>query len=291
MKYFELEPEENTFNLLVADITHKCNMECANCYIPNRDIPDMDENKLYEFLERLPNRVVIRLIGAEPTMRKDLPSLITEIKKRGHNVSLTTNGLKLASKKYLADLKASGLRMVLISMNGADDPDLYKVMDDGREYSELKVKALIHCMQSNMIVNTGTIVAKGVNESVIRKQIDLVHRCMKETNYKPRLVPLLRIKSVGYIGRYMEGKSYSIDELEHIFLQQCPEFKEDTTWPPNSATQCKLYTDGKIYVRLIDWSIDEEGVPDSQNEIRGRITQDWKVAPFFEHVKQNEFEY
>ena len=34
--------ENNPFNLLVADITHKCNMECANCYIPNRDIPDID---------------------------------------------------------------------------------------------------------------------------------------------------------------------------------------------------------------------------------------------------------
>ena len=26
MKYFELEPEQNTFDLLVADITHKCNI-------------------------------------------------------------------------------------------------------------------------------------------------------------------------------------------------------------------------------------------------------------------------
>ena len=291
MDYYELEPEDNSFNLLVADITHKCNMECANCYIPNRDVPDMDEQKLYAFLKRLPNRIVVRLIGAEPTMRKDLPSLITEIKKCGHNVSLTTNGLKLASKKYLAELKASGLRMVLISMNGADDPEMYKVMDDGGEYSDLKVKALVNCMESNMIVNTGTIVAKGVNETVMRKQVDLVHKTMKQTGYKPKLVPLLRMKSVGYIGRYMKDRSYDIKELEEIFLDQCPEFKEDKTWPPNAGTLCRLYTDGNIYVRLIDWSVDEEGVPDSGNELRGRITPDWKVAPFFEHVKRNEFEY
>ena len=47
------EPENNPFNLLVADITHKCNMECANCYIPNRDIPDMDVEELYKFLKKL----------------------------------------------------------------------------------------------------------------------------------------------------------------------------------------------------------------------------------------------
>ena len=53
IKYKIYEPEDNPFDLLLADITHRCNMECANCYIPNRHIPDMDVEKLYEFLERL----------------------------------------------------------------------------------------------------------------------------------------------------------------------------------------------------------------------------------------------
>ena len=43
-----------------------------------------------------------------------------------------------------------------------------------------------------------------------------------------------------------------------------------------------------MYIRLVDWAVDEDGVPDSENEIRGRITPDWKIAPFFEHVKMNE---
>ena len=67
MKYFEQDPEDNTFNLLMVDLTHRCNMECANCYLPNREIPDMDVDKLYEFLNKLPKRVIVRLIGAEPT--------------------------------------------------------------------------------------------------------------------------------------------------------------------------------------------------------------------------------
>ena len=89
----------------------------------------------------------------------------------------------------------------------------------------------------------------------------------------------------------MENSAYSIEELESLFLDQCPEFTEDTQYPPNAATFSRLYTDGEVYVRLIDWSIDEEGVPDSGNETRGRITPDFKVAPFFEHVKMNEGGY
>ena len=39
--YYELEPENNTFTDVTADVTHQCNMTCSNCYIPNRDIPDI----------------------------------------------------------------------------------------------------------------------------------------------------------------------------------------------------------------------------------------------------------
>ncbi|TNF33602.1 MAG: hypothetical protein EP312_08685, partial [Gammaproteobacteria bacterium] len=60
-------PEDNPFTTLFADITHRCNMECPNCYIPNRDIPDMDAEWLYGILARLPRRTRIRLVGAEPT--------------------------------------------------------------------------------------------------------------------------------------------------------------------------------------------------------------------------------
>ena len=109
MLYNEYVPEKNPFSLLVADLTHKCNMECANCYIPNRDVPDMDVQKLYAFLKKLPKRIIVRLIGAEPTMRTDLCDIIRNVKKHGHNVSLTTNGLKLSSSGYVLNLKEAGL--------------------------------------------------------------------------------------------------------------------------------------------------------------------------------------
>ena len=118
--YKKFKPENNIFNVLVADITHRCNMECSNCYIPNRSIPDMDIKKLYDFIKRLPNRVFIRLIGAEPTMRLDLTNIINNIIQLGHRVSLTTNGLKLGNLNYVRQLKQSGLKYVLISMNGAE---------------------------------------------------------------------------------------------------------------------------------------------------------------------------
>ena len=121
----EIEPEDNTFNAIMVDLTHQCNMECANCYLPNREIPDMDKSRLFDLVSRLPRRTFIRLIGAEPTLREDLPHIISKIREMGHHVSLTTNGLKLHRMDYVQELKSAGLRLVLLSMNGGDDDEVY----------------------------------------------------------------------------------------------------------------------------------------------------------------------
>ena len=80
-----IEPEHNTFDAIIADLTHQCNMECSNCYLPNRDIPDMDKERLYDLVGRLPRRTFIRLIGAEPTLREDLHDIVRKIKSLGRN--------------------------------------------------------------------------------------------------------------------------------------------------------------------------------------------------------------
>ena len=130
--YFEQEPEKNTFYSIFVDITHRCNMECANCYVPNREIPDMDKEKFYEVLRRLPSKTEIRLIGGEPTVRTDLFEIIEKIKEYGHRSTMQTNGLMLARPGYARDLVNAGMRSIYISMNGADDNDVYEIMDGAR---------------------------------------------------------------------------------------------------------------------------------------------------------------
>jgi hypothetical protein len=147
-------------------------------------------------------------------------------------------------------------------------------------------------MESRMIINTGTIIAKGRNEFTLRDQVDLVRKTMKETNYRVRIKPILRFKSVGHIGRYMKDATYTLPELEDAFKYYVHDAtKVDDIVSPNHAVLANFYELDDMFVRLIDWEIDDDGIPDSDNEYRGRVTQDWKVAPFFEHLKQNEFGY
>lgn len=313
MKYYELKPESNTFSNIVVDLTHRCNMECANCYIPNRNIPDLDVKKLYEFLKKLPFRTFIRLIGAEPTMREDLFEIISTIKKLGHIPSLTTNGLKLSNLTYVENLKKSGLRLLLHSMNGADDNEVYKILDNGK-WANAKVKALENIFNCRLPVNTGTIIAKNVNEHVFSRQILLFSELAKKYNInfnstKPysKIKPVLRFKSIGLIGRNMgESFAYSIDDLQKIASDQLKisiekiKFAKATSGivkAGNYGSSLTSYlfpyetSNGMIYIRLIDWSVNDEGVIDHDNQNRGRLTENWTIAPFFEHVKKNEFGY
>ena len=46
-------------------------MTCKNCYIPNRDIPDMDMEKMLEAISKFPKRTMIRT-RCRITMRRDL---------------------------------------------------------------------------------------------------------------------------------------------------------------------------------------------------------------------------
>ena len=150
MNYYELEPQNNHFYSIGVDITHKCNMNCGNCYIPNRTIPDMDKKSLFVLLEKLPFKCEIRLIGAEPTMRKDLPEIISKVRDLKHRPVLITNGLKLANKDYVKKLKEAGLFIVNISLNGGTDDDIYRKMDGGA-YLRKKIKALENCIEAGFI--------------------------------------------------------------------------------------------------------------------------------------------
>ena len=148
--YYEQEPENNTFQDVIIDVTHRCNMSCKNCYIPNREVPDMDMEKMLEAISKFPKRTMIRIIGAEPTMRKDLAEMITRIKQTGNRCTLLTNGLRLANDKYVKKLKQHGLRHCYLSMNGADNDDWYEAIDELRCATK-KVQALTNLKHNKFV--------------------------------------------------------------------------------------------------------------------------------------------
>lgn len=292
-----IAPHNNHFETLMVDITHRCNMHCRNCYLPNRHIADIDADRLIACLSQLPKRTNIRLAGAEPTLRADLPDLIRRIKQLGHRVVLLTNGLRLAQADYVATLRQAGLRHVYISLNGADNDHWYQQIDN-MACAEKKLKAIDNVLAKQMILNTGTILMRGINEGAVERLIKLIKQ------HNPRHA-LLRFKNVGALGRYdqqAEGHNLSMLEMEKLLADvigcQASDLSPYNQVKHREEPNTRLFpldlhspTGRGIWIKLTDWQANQKGLIDPQSQRRGRVTQGFKLAPFFEHVKAHEGDY
>lgn len=266
--------EDCPFETVFVDVTHRCNMGCRNCYIPNRTIPDLDAAWLEEVFARLPRGRVLRLAGAEPTMRDDLPDLIRAARANGHHPAILTNGLKLGDRAYLRELKRAGVQIVYLSMNGAFDDELYYAVDAMR-CAEAKTVAFDNLRSEHVYTALGITVVRDRNESAIPA-------LLKATG-SARNVRELHLRSVGPIGRYMRNAPLTLEELEALFCLAAGIL-------PGSLESCgrsarsRDVNFNRLRVQFTQW-------PDLDSTTRGRLTPEGRIAPAFEHGIANEGGY
>lgn len=112
-------------DVVVVEVTHKCNLRCSHCYNPSFDFsrPSRKEHStetLYKIIESIPDKenVCIAFTGGEPLFRKDLGDLVLRSRNLGFgHVHIDTNGILLTPDKAVK-LKNAGLKSVQISLDG-----------------------------------------------------------------------------------------------------------------------------------------------------------------------------
>jgi molybdenum cofactor biosynthesis enzyme MoaA len=266
-------PEESPFGTVFADITHRCNMACRNCYIPVRDLPDLPVDWLYGILARLPRRVRVRLVGAEPTVREDLPEIIAQVRALGHIPVVLTNGLKLGRRAYVKALKAAGLRTVYLSLNGGLRDDLYEAVDD-MACAKRKLAALHNLLNEKMNVTVGMILVPGVNANHLSEFLPwLLARGIRD----------IHLRSVGPMGRHMEDTPFTLDGLEECLRLSLGARASELHFSAAVGSSRDFHL-GRIGIQLTAW-------PDLGSRERGRITPEGFVEPMFESIQSNAFHY
>ena len=295
--YFEIDPSLNEFKTLSIQTTYKCQQHCSNCYLGemlnNDSIPDVDYQRFESAIRSLPNRTDIRFIGAEPTMNPELPKLIQIVRKSGHRPSLLTNGLKLRRLPYAQELKDSGLNLLGISMNGGLDNDVYMDFDNGK-YAKSKSIALENCFKVKLLPHINVILDPS-NIHIVEPLIEYIVEMALKHNIKfsPIKFPvMIRLKSIGKMGYYKDSHTFSIQELKKIVTDMHGDDINfintiDGHLEKRSLTYSFPTKAGIMLGKITDWTVDDDGVPDSGSTRRGILTDNYKVAPFFEYyVKQ-----
>ncbi len=163
---------------LRISVTDRCNFRCTYCmpaeifgeryeFLPRPEILSFEE------IERLARIFVglgvnkLRITGGEPLVRAQLPALIERLSaiEGVEDIALTTNGFLLA--KMAADLKASGLRRVTVSLDTLDE-EIAKEMS-GRPYGpEPTLEGIEAAVAAGFSpIKIDTVVQRGVNDHTL----------------------------------------------------------------------------------------------------------------------------
>jgi molybdenum cofactor biosynthesis enzyme MoaA len=267
-------PESSPYETIIVDVTHRCNMTCANCYVPNREIPDLDAKWLVSIFERLPSGRFLRFVGGEPTLRDDLPSLIRQARAHGHHPIVVSNGLRFANRDYVRSLKDAGLDIAYLSFNGGFDDELYWAIDEMR-CAEKKRRAFDNLRAEHLFTSIGMIIVRGLNEQEVKPVLDAVKRS--------RNVRELHLRSIGAMGRHMTNPPLTLEELLDVFADAAGVESRSIDQRERTATSHDFKL-GRLRVQLTVW-------PDLGSTTRGRLTPEGTIAPFMEHVIANEGGY
>ncbi len=89
--------------------TRGCNMRCVYCHnshlvLPERYESEIPEEQIFNYLHSRMGKIKSAVIsGGEPTIHKDLPGFINQIKELGIKVKLDTNGTNPEMLKKIID--------------------------------------------------------------------------------------------------------------------------------------------------------------------------------------------
>jgi len=287
-----IKPENNTYPIVSIQTTYKCNMQCANCYLGdmlnNDEYADLNIDMFEKAISKLPKRIDVRFIGAEPTMNDDLFEMIKIVKKYKHRPQILTNGLKLGQEDYVIKLKESGINFLGLSMNGGLDDEVYKKFDNGK-YARLKTRALEYCIKHKIVPHIN-IILDPTNTHIIKPLYNkIIEFCNKYNRRIGISFPLtIRIKSIAKMGNYLDTYTFNMEELMKIAKDNFGNdlqfnFEMDGLLEKSSCMYSFDTPIGKMGGKITDWTIDDDGIPLSDSKRRGILTEEGMIMSFFDY--------
>jgi len=183
--------------LSIIDVTNRCNLKCPICFA-NASAAGYVYQPSFEQICRMidnlaENRPVsakaLQLSGGEPTLRDDLPDIISYAHSAGiHHVEVNTNGIRIANDlSFLDKIMESYVSSFYLQFDGVTN-EPYKITR-GLELLPTKLKAIENLKarghDSTILVVT---LVRGVNDNQLGRIIDFAasnHDTIRCVNVQP----------------------------------------------------------------------------------------------------------
>lgn len=159
---------------LRISLTDKCSLRCTYC-MPAEGVPWLERDSILtaDEIERVARVAVdlgvtgIRLTGGEPLVRKDAVDIVGRLAALGPEVSMTTNGLRLAD--LAVPLRDAGLARVNVSIDTLDPQRFVQITRRDRLADVLA--GITAARAAGLGLKLNAVAMRGVNEDEI---VDLV---------------------------------------------------------------------------------------------------------------------
>jgi cyclic pyranopterin phosphate synthase len=205
-----------TFPYLRLSLTEACNYRCSYC-LPNGYQADGRPTFLtLTEIQRLVRGFAavgmrkIRLTGGEPSLRKDLPSIIAAVSATPgvQKIALTTNGCQLP--KHVRVWREAGLTALNVSLDSLR-PERFKAITGHDRFDEVTEGIEIAQTLGFDAVKLNAVLLRGLNDDELPAWMDF----LRTRNVAIRFIELMR---TGDNQAYFERHHYRAEALEQQLL-------------------------------------------------------------------------
>lgn len=209
--------KEPVLQQLAIELTLACNCYCKHCGSKCGDIVNSDtlsDEEILSFLKQLKSDLIkdnkkppfIFVTGGEPLLRKNVATLMYDIRKLGYHWGMTTNGM-LINKEVAKDLKDAGIYSIGISIDGLKDThDWFRGVPGSYEKAMAGIKNMVDIGISNVMVTT-VVHKKNIN------QLEEMYNIMKDLK-----INTWRVINLEPIGRALENKDLMLESDDYKYL-------------------------------------------------------------------------
>lgn len=200
--YLEYNYPRRALESYFIEVTNRCNLACPHCYQePNNKSIDPPIDLILNIIKSWPdNGYPVALVGAEPTIRKDLPKLIHAIQTlpgKSRSIMILTNGVYLADFKYASEFKEFKNVMWTIGLNHPD----YQ----GHTVRNKQISGIKNAKELGLHIK---------NVSYTLEDMTQLEYCLKEIQeFGVSICDQYRVRCGADIGRYPGGPTIYLSQL------------------------------------------------------------------------------